>query len=43
MMHKILTFFDPALLGCLLGTLLLVPFSYFMYDVNKNPGKYKEH
>lgn len=43
MIHKILTAFDPALVGSILGTLLLVPFSYFIYDVKKNPDKYKEH
>ncbi len=43
MIHKILTFFDPALIGSLMGTFLLVPFWYFIHDVKKNPDKYKEH
>ena len=43
MIHSLLTSLDPALLGSLLGTLLLVPFSYFTFDVRKNPKKYLEH
>jgi len=43
MIHKVLTFIDPALIGSLMGAFLLVPFTYFIYDVKKNPSKYKEH
>jgi hypothetical protein len=43
MIHKLITMLDPALVGSILGTLLLVPFGYFIYDVKKNPDKYKEH
>tara|TARA_B100000085_G_scaffold63017_1_gene55859 strand:+ start:258 stop:389 length:132 start_codon:yes stop_codon:yes gene_type:complete len=43
MIHKILTLIDPALIGSIMGTILLVPFAYFTYDVKKHPKNYQEH
>jgi len=43
LIHKFFIFIDPALVGSIMGGLLLVPFMYYIYDVEKNPDKYKEH
>lgn len=31
-----------ALIGTLLGISLLFPFTFFIFDVSKNPDKYRE-
>jgi len=42
MIHKLFTIVDPILVGSILGTVLLVPFTYFVFDVKKNPKNYSE-
>ncbi len=43
MIHQLIAQTNPFIVASVLGTSLLVPFTYFIYDVNKNPGKYEEH
>ena len=40
MIHKLFSIVDPVLVASILGTLLLFPFAFFIYDSAKNPDKY---